>query len=56
MSLIYIQRPKPDAIKVIKIIKDRLKQEEHYEDVTKQPSFRANLLRDLIKEIEKENV
>lgn len=48
--MIHIQYPQPDALKVIK---DRLKQEQHYEDVTNQPSFRAELLRDLIKEIEK---
>lgn len=45
MSLIYIQLPKPDPIK---IVRDELIKEEHFEEVAKMTSFRAEQLRKLL--------
>lgn len=49
MSLIYIQHPPQDPLV---IIRKRLKEEEHFEEVIQMKSFRAVLLRSLLEEIE----
>lgn len=52
MTAIYTQLPEKSPSAIMKVLRRRLKEEEHFEEVNKQPSFRALLLRNLIKEIE----
>ncbi len=51
--LIYVQKPEKSASQIMKIITDMLKEETHFEAVIKQQSFRAELLRKLINQIQK---
>lgn len=52
-SLVFFQPAPKDPERIIKVIRDELKTEEHFESVINQTSFRAELLRKVISKIEK---